>query len=917
MREIGFVKWFGGYDSTRGRENNFGYIQREDGSQIKVYREQVRCEETCLSEGILVTFNVKINPQTNKAIAKNLNLFKEVGKLKNFCNSTHPNNYWFIDSDYQDNILVHKKEINCSELDLQSGRLVKFELQQDGNECKAINVHLLNKEETDSDIIERCLSHKDPRFCAFGLWGYLNNHSLDEAVSLASQKLNRYALWEKRRFLRDLPEPISLYFEVESLTPVLPDKDQRQLFLQILRDDFTKEIDDSLREDIFNIINKSQNLNLNLCNKVINKLYELYLDAPEHRKKLNQELQIKCLIELISHVQNDSHIKETLLNDLQDILEVSASISLWGVIPNYIILEKQIWTIAPRDRRIGILVSQISNQKDLSHQDKFLEIAKILEESALEEIPSLISIFQDKYWIKSHDAILIFLPSIEQITILVEKFKNNVNDHEFIIARISQLLTENLNNNLLKLLSLLSESVKKCDEILEFLPAHEKVNILLSKLKKEDAVENKDIILKIGNILKTFSIKEQIELIERLPKWLKYQEPILQCFSFLPPDEQVNLIWSLIESDDLSFWRYLSRKAKIMCVYRLEKESKNTSNFLNALNKIIKSYPENDSLVRCVLNIIWVKENQNSANQVFQKVHDLLTDYVIQQAKTFSEAIDIDPLLPLCKPKKVKYCVAKPWARDEDKQLKTNRVSLAYCPRLRTACDLFDSKKTDNSSSGLSYYGARLYADCSQDWRDWSLLELFEIADIVPKIKEMEKPEDYVPKLSGWVNRINEIRLRLKCSVCEDTMPHHPFYATFQAKFRVTVFSCKHGIGHDRNIYLNDCWGCEAIIDSRESKYKSPEKRYYICIHCGSGAQYSNIYTQGDICPKCGTPAMTVSKGNYRYRQCRSCNHQIKLPKDKKITGPQCPQCGTRGMMLTVNEKNQQVRVCRSCGYTN
>ena len=236
---------------------------------------------------------------------------------------------------------------------------------------------------------------------------------------------------------------------------------------------------------------------------------------------------------------------------------------------------------------------------------------------------------------------------------------------------------------------------------------------------------------------------------------------------------------------------------------------------------------------------------------------------------------------------------------------------------LRTACDLFDSKKTDNSSSGLSYYGARLYADCSQDWRYWSLLELFEIADIVPKIKEMEKPEDYVPKLSGWVNRINEIRLRLKCSVCEDTMPHHPFYATFQAKFRVTVFSCKHGIGHDRNIYLNDCWGCEAIIDSRESKYKSPEKRYYICIHCGSGAQYSNIYTQGDICPKCGTPAMTVSKGNYRYRQCRSCNHQIKLPKDKKITGPQCPQCGKRGMMLTINEKNQQVRVCRSCGHTN
>ncbi|MEH2391538.1 MAG: hypothetical protein V7K21_07600 [Nostoc sp.] len=58
MREIGFIKWFGGYDRQRGRENDFGYIGCEGRPKdITVYREEVHCSESSLIEGILVTFS--------------------------------------------------------------------------------------------------------------------------------------------------------------------------------------------------------------------------------------------------------------------------------------------------------------------------------------------------------------------------------------------------------------------------------------------------------------------------------------------------------------------------------------------------------------------------------------------------------------------------------------------------------------------------------------------------------------------------------------------------------------------------------------------------------------------------------------------------------------------------------------------
>ncbi|MDZ8024010.1 MAG: hypothetical protein RMX97_04895 [Nostoc sp. DedQUE11] len=440
-------------------------------------------------------------------------------------------------------------------------------------------------------------------------------------------------------------------------------------------------------------------------------------------------------------------------------------------------------------------------------------------------------------------------------------------------------------------------------------------NLELLILKMSE-LKDENFIIQIATIIKKYSEKERDLLFINLPLAVKQHQII---FPLLTLNEQIELAYFSLMNGSSKLWQILSPYQKILCIYHIAKESENLPLILTVLKRLQTEIPEKNFLVKSALKLLWAKENPERCNEVFQQVHELLINYVIKYIKNSTELINIDPLLPYCKPTEitVKYCEGKLWERQEVKTAdEAQIITSAYCPRARNNCNLFEQNKKENSNFGL--YGARLYAECSQDWKDWSLLELFKAVNIVPSLPDLKRPEDYLPKLSGWINRINEIRSRLKCSVCKDIMPHNIEYSQFSTRFRVTVFSCKHGKGHDSNIYLNECWGCSQIIDSRESRYQSPENNYYICIHCGSGTQYSNTYTQGDICPKCGTIGMEVSPNNNRYRKCHSCKHSIKLPEERKITGSKCPQCRTQGMMLTVNQKNKQVRLCRShsCGYS-
>jgi hypothetical protein len=128
------------------------------------------------------------------------------------------------------------------------------------------------------------------------------------------------------------------------------------------------------------------------------------------------------------------------------------------------------------------------------------------------------------------------------------------------------------------------------------------------------------------------------------------------------------------------------------------------------------------------------------------------------------------------------------------------------------------------------YSGSRLYPNLKLEWRDWSLAELMSWSGVQPEAEGVKKAE-YVTRLCGWVNRLEEIRERLRCSMCNETLRPNMEYAKNLARYNVTVASCPRG--HDQGVYFNHCWHCKRIIDSRESRERV--EGYYVCCWCGSG----------------------------------------------------------------------------------
>lgn len=405
-----------------------------------------------------------------------------------------------------------------------------------------------------------------------------------------------------------------------------------------------------------------------------------------------------------------------------------------------------------------------------------------------------------------------------------------------------------------------------------------RVRILVNKLEKTENENHKEIISELVKTIAKTSINEHSILLLEIPEWLKENEAF---FPFKSPFEQVNLVWDSIEAGLWSSaWPRFSKEAKIICIYRVLKYKINTNTFFAELEKLKTEKPENEPLVKYVINILWAKDRPARRNEAFQKSHEFLQEWVIEQAWNSTEPLSLYPILPLCQPKKVDYCEGKPWPTEEDKASGAKKVSRAFCPRANKSCSLFEPNTERNFSFGLE--GARLYAECTQDWKDWSLLELLQATGVVPSLPDL-KSDEYVQKLSGWINRLNEIRDRLKCSVCSQTMTPNDKYSKGLARYNMTVASCKKGNGHDQNIYFNHCWACYKIIDSRESKIQLDG--LYICIHCGSGAKKSLSYSQGDRCPKCGTAEMKQKEEGSRFIQCSSCQHTIRLPAQQHLTG--------------------------------
>jgi len=446
------------------------------------------------------------------------------------------------------------------------------------------------------------------------------------------------------------------------------------------------------------------------------------------------------------------------------------------------------------------------------------------------------------------------------------------------------------------LVSSLSDDVLRSSKALrEFLPNDKHLKIIVKGYAELYQPDKEEIIAEIEACLT--ELEQNSSIWEEVPAevlLLPHIWPLVphhqRVAAFTNEIEEVKLIHSSFDDR----WQELSRQAKIMLLFRWIKEDK----------VFPELKEEKDEIVNAMLTLSRSADTIDKS-LAFQSFHAAIQNYVVREAWSSSAPLNFFPLLPDCLLKKesaVEYCEARAWPTQEDREAPNQRVSRAFCPRLDGNCVLFKLGVRLNFSN----QGARLYSELEQEWSDWSLLEVFEALEINPRLPELRNSNEYIQKLSGWVNRLNEIRERLKCSICDQIMPPNYEYAKNLARYNLTVVSCKHGSGHDNNIYLNHCWGCEKIIDSRESKIQV--ERYYICIHCGSGPRNSDTYRQGDICPKCETADMQAEQTNdfsshstrrqrlnYSFektyenktRICQNpmCLHKIRLPAERNRTG--------------------------------
>lgn len=296
-------------------------------------------------------------------------------------------------------------------------------------------------------------------------------------------------------------------------------------------------------------------------------------------------------------------------------------------------------------------------------------------------------------------------------------------------------------------------------------------------------------------------------------------------------------------------WNKVDYQTKLLLIYRFTK-SNISIDLLNGLREL-------NPFVRAALKILWAKENNQTKDKIFKESNELIQNYVVDVAWNLDEKLDLYPLLPKCPFNYVKYCEGKPWNNEN-----------VFCPRKKIRCAIED----------VTMY--KIYPNQNLDWNQWSLLELIDNSNIIPRVANLANPDEYVPKLCGWVNRVIEIRERLKCTECGKTLLSNMKYSKNLAVYNSTVFYCQCGSKSNDSVYISHCWACREIIDSREGNNKVED--YYLCLYCGSGPKKSDHYRQGSKCPKCSSQMNNIG---HRVYQCLKCSHKIIVPPDHKLTG--------------------------------
>ncbi|WP_409305724.1 cold shock domain-containing protein [Peribacillus sp. SCS-155] len=617
---------------------------------------------------------------------------------------------------------------------------------------------------------------------------------------------------------------------------------------------------------------EAQNVTLLSLEEDIDTLYKLSLhplnwvweySMPQYIKKIDNQEILPFIIKRLQTL-TDSKDRDIVLNYLND----KMFLNHYKNLKQYVSLEQaKLRCINFYKTQDSPLIPQV--------KEKFIQSIKETGLNNWEEIPLKVY--------KNNPEILNALSNREQtyIPILVKLIENYPELEKNLLEELQRVLTKYsfISDFMWRLVP---EHLLKKEPLWLHAPKNVKLPLLDSIQITE---ENINLLKKWLSEEQSFNSKRYF--VESIPEIYQKQKPFI---AYLPPKSQVDLLWNEFLESPLHVWRIFTKYARVLSLYRVAKEGK-TLDF-DSLIKMGES--EKELQIKALLLLLWGKhQDENKKIKVFNTAHDYIQKDILSQAINTTGPINILRLLPSCYQAVVTYCEGKPWLTQEQVSNGIKKGDRAYCPRTRGSCSTVECNHYTIHDFSFGYRNstkqqitndwtinrknsAQIYSDLQNNWEDWSLLEYLNYCQITPVITGLKQPHQYVNRLAGWINRINEIRARLKCTTCNQIMKNNFEYSKNLAAYSMTIASCTYGFHHDQNVYLNHCWGCNSLIDSRESKIQ--KDGFYLCITCGSGPRESNSYRHGDICPKCGNNCMNKSSKDNRSFICGKCNHSIKIP---------------------------------------
>lgn len=391
--------------------------------------------------------------------------------------------------------------------------------------------------------------------------------------------------------------------------------------------------------------------------------------------------------------------------------------------------------------------------------------------------------------------------------------------------------------------------------------------------------------------------------------------------SFVGPSK----VWLALSNLDES-WPSLDANEKIMAIhYQLKHHSSDLS--------AIPAGPNTHALVNAYLALINGAKTGNGAEAAAQ-AHELIMEAVLRQIPApgskvvISEAelmIDYGRALPRCSNSTISgviYCegnhVTKPSMTDYRKHMSNPNIypkptaELIYpeerknvechCHRLERASGGYKNSGCE-VETGDGNGCARLYECRDLPWPHWTILEVLATLGYEPNLIQYfsesgRKPRlqtarinhnEYVNKVAAVVNRIDDLRDRLRCGWRDGSIDHSvgcgkPLtpsfsYRVFPAAYGITVMggcsSSDDGV-HDKNAYFNHCKRCVTILDSRESPIKDDSRlNTYICSSCGGwGDDAPGEFLK---CGKCGSYHSWLNENN-KSVSCEDCGHSWNPP---------------------------------------